>query len=181
MQMDGQVLERFQHEWPRDHPQHHQVWQFLGETYRRFCDEGLADREFSKQLATGRQAVYEQRKAELLMADFLWRDGFTLSSSNRGPDFRAEKNGEVLWVELITPEPVGVPEEFLASPREGVWSLPHREILLRWTSAIDEKVSKLLGSRDGRRRGYLADGVVQLHERPSSPHRCCCPRRGSSH
>ncbi len=41
-----------------------------------------------------------------------------------------------------------------------VGDFPHQAILLRWTSAIKEKAEKLLGSADGKVRGYLSNGVV---------------------
>lgn len=163
--MDNNVIQRFREEWKCLTPQQGQVVEFLTDTYRRFCDEGLADKEFSKQLATGAPAVYLQRVAELLLAEALWSDGFTLSSSDRGPDFLAEKQGEKVWIELITPEPKGIPEDYLTFSEGEAWALPHQEILLRWTSAIDEKTRKLLGGRDGKRKGYLADGIVKEGER----------------
>ena len=42
----------------------------------------------------------------------------------------------------------------------GVFSLPHSEILLRWTAAIKEKFEKLTGELGRPGTGYLAKGVV---------------------
>jgi type I restriction enzyme S subunit len=165
MMMESDVTSRFHREWGGGDSKCRRVVEFLTDTYRRYCDEKLADKEFSKQLAGGNPAVYKQRLAEMLFADALWSDGFSLSSSDRGPDFLVEKNGEKVWMELITPQPEGIPSEYLAFPSEGVWDFPHKEILLRWTSAIDEKLCKLLGARDGKKRGYLADGIVKEDER----------------
>lgn len=89
--MIAQVVRRFEAEWPPPDPQHEQVVAFLTETYKRYCDEGLADSHFGSELANGPEYVYRQRVGELLLAEALWRDGFSLGSADEGPDFRAEK------------------------------------------------------------------------------------------
>ena len=86
MKIEQGVVSRFRQDWSKDNPQHHQIVQFLTDTYHRYCAEKLADKEFSKQLSMGSPAVYQQRKGELLLADALWSDGFRLSSSDHGPD-----------------------------------------------------------------------------------------------
>jgi hypothetical protein len=162
-----QVVRRFEAEWPLPNPQHEQVIAFLTQTYKRYCDEGLADREFGKQLALGSEYVYQQRAGELLLAEDLWNDGFTLSSADEGPDFRAEKDGEAFWIELVTPEPKGLPEEYLRSrePGAGAFHYPANEMLLRWTAAIAEKARKLLGCAESGIKGYLDKGIVKPDER----------------
>lgn len=165
--MDADVIERFRREWPKDVPEHARIVEFLTETYRRYCDHGLADREFARQLASANEYVYAQRVGELLLAETLWNDGFRLSSADEGPDFRAEKNGESLWIELITPEPTGLPEEYLKSrePGSGAFHYPAQELLLRWTAAIAEKARKLLGCAKQNVKGYLERGIVKPNER----------------
>lgn len=160
--MTTQVVDRFKAEWPLRYPDHERIVAFLIDLYRRYCDEGLADREFGKQLALGNEYVYRQRVGELLLADALWSDGFSLSSADEGPDFRAEKGGESFWIELITPEPTGLPENYLQSWRRGVGAFyfPAEAILLRWTAAIAEKARKLLGDK-----GYLERRIVKPDER----------------
>lgn len=64
-----------------------------------------------------------------------------------------------IWIEVICPEPRGVPETWLKF-NEGVTDFPHEQILLRWTAAIKEKAGKLIGSADGRTTGYLQEGIV---------------------
>lgn len=161
--MIAQVVRRFEAEWPPPDPQHEQVVAFLTETYKRYCDEGLADSHFGSELANGPEYVYRQRVGELLLAEALWSDGFSLGSADEGPDFRAEKNGETFWIELITPEPTGIPENFLHG-LSGIYTFPHEQILLRWTAAIAEKVRKLLGSPE-HGKGYLEKGLVKPDER----------------
>lgn len=166
--MDSQVVARFRSEWPLAVPEHERVVGFLAETYQRYCDEGLADKEFGNQLASGDGFAYLQRIGELLLAEALWVDGFKLSSADEGPDFRVEKDGEAFWIELITPEPKGLPEEYLRSrevPGSGAFHYPAQEILLRWTAAIAEKARKLLGCAGQGIKGYLEKGIVKPDER----------------
>lgn len=159
------AVERFRAEWPMPAPHHERIIDFLTETWQRYCDEGLADPHFSHELANGSECVYRQRVGEMLLAEKLWSDGFTLTSASEGPDFRAEKNGEVFWIELITPEPTGIPEDFLKGSLNGVYTLPHEQILLRWTAAIAEKVCKLRGNAEHAVSGYLQKGIVKPDER----------------
>ena len=46
--------------------------------------------------------------------------------------------------------------DWRAAPTGVAVDFPHREILLRWTSAIKAKAEKLIGSADGKTKGYLA-------------------------
>lgn len=78
-----------------------------------------------------------------------------------GPDFLIEKDGRRIWVEVITPRPEGLPENWLDPHFTGVRTLPHEAIVLRWTAAIKEKAEKLLGNADKGIKGYLGKGVVE--------------------
>lgn len=164
--MELKVVERFRREWPMATPEHERIVGFLTKTYRRYCEEGLMDPHFDNELVTGSENVYQQRVGELLLAEALWKDGFKLSSADEGPDFFAEKNGESLWIELITPEPTGLPTEYLESrkPGSGAFHYPAQEILLRWTAAIAEKARKLLGCAERGVKGYLEKGIVKPGE-----------------
>lgn len=166
--MESKVVERFRRDWPKPIPEHERIVGFLTETYRRYRKEGLADPHFDNELATGSEYVYRQRVGELLLADALWNDGFKLSSADEGPDFFAERNGESFWIELITPEPTGLPAEYLESrelPGSGVFGYPAQELLLRWTAAIAEKARKLRGCAERGVKGYLEKGIVKPGER----------------
>jgi type I restriction enzyme S subunit len=59
----------------------------------------------------------------------------------------------------VCPEANGVATDWLIHA-EGAVSLPHEQIILRWTSAIKEKFEKLTGKPDRPEAGYLAKGVV---------------------
>jgi hypothetical protein len=48
-----------------------------------------------------------------------------------------------VWVEAVSPEPKGLPADWLDLNFQGVKDFPHEAILLRWTTAIDAKWKKL--------------------------------------
>src|SRR5262249_43760251 len=85
--------------------------------------------------------------------------GHRLTSVKKGPDFRLEHNGLTVWVEAISPEPRGIPNDWLEplKPDEfRVGDVPHTEVLLRWTAAIKEKWEKL--------NGYIAANIVRAND-----------------
>ncbi|MGS0737953.1 hypothetical protein ACVBEG_15715 [Pseudomonas sp. GG8] len=153
------VIHRFVESWSRAKTANATIAvEFLTSVYDRFRAEGLADPTFEKQLACGSPESYCQRVAELLLADMLWKDGFSLKSSNAGPDLHITKEGKSAWVELQTPQPMGIPPEYLERPgtTSVVRGVPHNAINLRWTSAIAEKTRQL--------RRYLESGIVKADE-----------------
>lgn len=158
----NQVISCFEREWKRDLQKGGQVINFLVCTYDRFRAEGLADDHFEIQLTSGDPNTYTQRVSELLLAELLWSDGFHLSSNAKGPDFKASKGGKSAWVELVTPTQSVELADLLAPVSSGTLlrSFPHEEINLRWTSVISEKSQKLLGDASGKKKGYIADGIV---------------------
>lgn len=141
-----------------------QVLSTLSELFDRFRDHRLDDPQFSQKLARGKPHEHHQRLAEMLLAKYLWDNGFTLSSAREGPDFKASKGGITVWIELVTPEPRGIsPSWIFSGDSEGVWTYPHAEIALRYTSALKEKFEKLTGIPKGQ-RGYLSKGIVGSNE-----------------
>ncbi|AVE05163.1 hypothetical protein CYL20_11630 [Pseudomonas palleroniana] len=152
------VIEQFVKSWSRAQPASATLAvEVLTALYDKFRDAGLADRIFEQQLTSGQRFTYAQRVGELLLADMLWRDGFSLESRNEGPDFLATKDGKSAWIELQTPEPAGIPKDYLAKSCTGqVQSVPHAAINLRWTAAVAEKTKKLWG--------YLESGMVKADQ-----------------
>ncbi|WP_347506537.1 hypothetical protein [Pseudomonas anguilliseptica] len=149
----SKVIDCFSSSWKRASPHHTmRAVEFLTSIYDRFRAAGLADPHFEKELASGKADTYAQRVAELLLADMLWNDGFSLESSPQGPDFYVSKGGKSAWLELHTPIPNGVPST-LFTGSGGVMGFPHEKINLRWTNAISEKARKL--------EGYLEKGIVR--------------------
>jgi len=117
---------------------------FLLDVFDRYTAEGLGDPHFVRQLLSTKAEVFRQRLSELLMADWLWRNGFTLSipAKGHGPDFLVQKGKRRAWLELCSPEPVGIDPIDLTQPKPGdspVRSEPFNERLLRWTQGLQTK------------------------------------------
>lgn len=130
-----------------------------------FVASGLADRKFEAELTSESDDKFWSCVSEALVYDRL-RDKTFAPRSNvgAGPDFLLEVTQKRIWIEVICPAPVGVPVEWLQIQINQVTSMPHEAILLRWTSAIKEKTEKLVGSPDGKVRGYLEQGVVSPND-----------------
>jgi type I restriction enzyme S subunit len=90
--------------------------------------------------------------------------GLPLTPSRNGPDFLIEVDGRKIWIEVICPQPTGIPEDWLAQPKGEVVGFPHEAILLRWTSGIKEKAEKLLGNTATPSKGYIDKGVVGAND-----------------
>lgn len=156
------VLERFKASWSKAAPEYREkALEFLVATYQRFMGERLADSQFTSRLLKGSENEYQQRLGELLFAAYLWRHGFTLASSNEGPDFKATKDGHSIWMEVHTPE---IDEAYRTIVYGEVRTVPHAERTLRWTSALKEKAEKLLGNAEKGKLGYLKNGIVGSNE-----------------
>ena len=129
-----------------------------------FVKSGLADSNFTKELCSGSEQSFWSRVSEALLAASLHSMGLDPAPSHGGgPDFLLIDNGRKIWIEVICPEPTGVPSDWLTSKSVksvSVVNFPHEQILLRWTSAIKEKAEKLIGSLDGAIKGYIEKGIV---------------------
>jgi type I restriction enzyme S subunit len=82
-----------------------------------------------------------------------------LKAGQQGPDFGLLHEGTTLWVEVIVPAPEGIPPDYLRTPKVGeviVKSMPHQEILLRWTAALKEKREKF--------QRYVESGIIAVTE-----------------
>jgi hypothetical protein len=124
-----------------------------------YIDAGLGDADANRRLASADDAIYWQQLSEVLIANELVQAGLAPSSRPSGPDFLIEHDGRRVWIEVVCPEAKGIATDWLTHT-EGAVSLPHEQIILRWTSAIKEKFEKLTGKPDRPEAGYLAKGVV---------------------
>lgn len=125
-----------------------------------FVNSGLADTNFTEELCSGAEQSFWARVSEALLAARLRDAGFNLTPSHGGgPDLLIIENERKAWIEVICPEPTGVPSDWLKSELGKVVDFPHEAILLRWTSAIKEKAEKLIGSLDGDIKGYIEKGI----------------------
>jgi type I restriction enzyme S subunit len=146
--------------YPNDGPQELYAAN-LASACQRFVDSGLADLNFSAELTSGLDSKFWSRVSEALLAERL-NDKKLLPRSTPGPrpDFLVLQDNRKVWIELICPEPVGLPDSWLNVEPGTAGNFPHQAILLRWTSAIKDKAEKLIGSGDGKTMGYFHNGVV---------------------
>ncbi|MGY3396466.1 hypothetical protein ACVWW6_009057 [Bradyrhizobium sp. USDA 3311] len=117
---------------------------------------GLANAHFVKEFTNGKQQTFSQRLWEMLLGAHLIAQGFDLHSPEHGPDFRFESGGLTIWIEAVSPEPKGLPPDWMRDPKPGEFqtgTVPHDQILLRWTAAFKEKAEKLAR--------YRKDGIVK--------------------
>jgi type I restriction enzyme S subunit len=125
-------------------------------------ESGLADGKFASELVSGKDGKFWARASEALIAERLRGKTFPPRTVvGVGPDFLVLDGNRRIWIEIICPEPAGLSAEWLSAPTGVAVSFPHEQILLRWTSAIKEKAEKLIGSVDGKIKGYLASGIVE--------------------
>jgi hypothetical protein len=121
----------------------------------RYRDLGLTNDDFIAELTSGKKPSLFQRVWEMMVARHLDARGHKLTCLGRGPDFRFEHDGITFWVEAIAPEPRGLPEHWLTDPAPGelrTGTVPHDEVLLRWTAAFKEKWQKL---QEYQRKGIV--------------------------
>lgn len=127
---------------------------------RRHIELGLANRTFQQNLCSGDEGRFWQRLSEALLAHELLAAGLDIRPSSSGPDLLLKHEDRNVWIEVMCPEPAGIPSDWLEAD-VGVHTFPHEAILLRWTAAIKEKAEKLLGTPDGKRIGYIQKRVVR--------------------
>ena len=150
--------------YPRNDPRSVAYRDELIRVCNEFVERGLADRKFVRELSSGQDSKFWACISEALLADRLHGKNLPERSTvDDGPDFLIEDGDLKIWIEVICPEPRGIPTDWL-SFGEGVTDFPHVDILLRWTSAIKEKAEKLIGNADGTINGYLQKGVVASDE-----------------
>lgn len=117
---------------------------------------GLPNAHFIKEFTSGKRECVFQRAWEMMLARHLDAQGHRLTSLDHGPDFRFDYRGLTVWVEAVSPEPKGVPGDWMEGPKPNefkVGTFPHNEILLRWTAALKAKWEKL--------SKYRKDGIVR--------------------
>jgi len=159
--MENEIIESFlQQRYPGDgRPQ--AIREEIANACNYFIKSGLADSNFTKELCSGSEKNFWSRVSEALLAARLKKIGLTpVPSHGGGPDYSVNNNGLKIWIEVICPEPTGLPLGWKEPEMGKVISFPHEQILLRWTSAIKEKAEKLLGSLDGTVKGYIEKGIV---------------------
>jgi type I restriction enzyme S subunit len=128
---------------------------YLLALWEKYLAVKLPTEHFVTQFTSGKKAVVFQRAWEMMVARHLDALGFAITTAPYGPDFRFEHGGRSFWVEAVSPEPMGVPEDYLEGPKPGEFKMgdvPHEEVRRRWIAAIKDKAVKLAG--------YRAMGIV---------------------
>lgn len=121
----------------------------------KYRKSGLADRNFEQAINGKDKFQFLQRIFEVNLYHYLIGQGFKPTSKSKGPDFRIEHKGKVIWIEATSPKPIGVPNTFLEPPKHGevrCGHLPEKEILLRITGKISDKKTIV--------DGYISEGIV---------------------
>jgi len=139
--------------YPLDNPRSVAYRQELIRVCNEFVDRGLADQKFSRELTSGQDSKFWACISEALLADRLHNKVFPdRSAVGEGPDFLVMDRDRKVWIEVICPEPHGVPAGWLALDG-GSTDFPHVAILLRWTAAIKERPRNLLVTQKARSMG----------------------------
>lgn len=111
-----------------------------------YIASGLSDAHFVNEIASGKDGCFWSRAWEMVLFRHLSSLGATIRSDDSGPDFQVSLQGIHLAIEAIVPAPTGIPRDWLSELKIGefrVYSLPHEQILLRWTAALKEKREQL--------------------------------------
>lgn len=155
--IEAHIQQRFSSE----HPHSIALRMKLTKACTELVERGLADPKFVSELVSGQDQKFWACVSEALVADRLRAKSFpTRTAQGQGPDFLVLDGTRKVWIEVVCPEPVHVPGSWLNAQPGVVIDFPQVEILLRWTSAIKAKAEKLIGSADGRVKGYLESGIV---------------------
>jgi type I restriction enzyme S subunit len=135
----------------------------LARIFRWFQAAGLCETKFQAEVSKGTYGAFAQDVSEMLVAYRLHQGGFTLARSPPagGPDFIASRDGQVVQLEVVTPEPVEKVRQYQERPRTGEFllSVPAQEFLLCWTKGIAQKAHQLLGN--GELAGWRSKGLVR--------------------
>jgi type I restriction enzyme S subunit len=127
------------------------------ELYDEYIAAGLADDGFISKITKDPKNIDMLLEGvwEMQLASSLTRAGYQPTKKPHGPDFKIEVEGRSVWIEAIAPtkgergSPDTVPEQ---SAYGVVSEWPERQLLLRYTSAIKEKMEKQLK--------YLKAGII---------------------
>lgn len=127
-------------------PQAQRLTEYVRNLWADYCQIEVEDRSHVvRQLINDDDEQFWQRLWELQLGSYLLRLGYKPFSPKIGPDFRFELEGLTVWIEATSPTPRGIPPAWLQFPSGGTgttYETPNTEMLLRWTSAFENKRSK---------------------------------------
>lgn len=155
------ILKAFEQHFPGEYAGRIAVREYLADACLSFINSGLADPKFFDELLSGELQKVWACISEALVAGKLTQHTFGHRNKiGEGPDFLVMNGEQRVWIEVVCPEPSGVPTEWLDIQFGTCAAVPHKEILLRWMSAIQAKAEKQIGSKDGKTKSYLASGIT---------------------
>lgn len=137
----------------------------FGDLLIAYQDSGLAPPNLRQEMATGDEqklwaciweAMLYRHFANL---GFEFRRDRTFASGQNGPDLGLIHKNNTIWIEAAVPKPEGLSSEWLDPSKPGefrVLTMPHEEMLLRWTSVLRDK--------NGQLKRRLANNVVKGDE-----------------
>lgn len=137
MQLQEALAKRYPHESEKA------IRESVIEACQNHIRLNLGDADAEQKLCSEAPFKFWQQLSEVLLAYQLIKAGIQLVHESTGPDFLVEQDGKRIWIEVITPEPNSIPDEWVNHVSETVVTFPHESILLRWTAAIKEKAEKL--------------------------------------
>lgn len=117
-----------------------------------FASSGLADSHFVDEVTCGVDGKFWTRVWEAMLyrhlsaLAFEFRKGSVTKSGQPRPDFCIVHEGQTIWIEAVTPTPENIPQDWLDPPKRGEFktrTMPHEQMLLRWTSVLKDKRDKL--------------------------------------
>jgi len=85
--------------------------QRLEEVCAAFINAGYGDGDATQKLCSADDSQYWQQLSEVLIATQLLKADISIAHLHQGPDFVFENNGRRIWVEVICPEPSGIPSD----------------------------------------------------------------------
>lgn len=130
-----------------------------------FVSSGMADAKFESEITSGADGKFWSCLSEALIFEQIKDKSFpSRAHIGVGPDFLITDGNRRIWIEVICPEPSGIPKDWIEIQFDKGGSVPHNEILLRWTSAFKEKEQKLSGRPNSQSLGYLAEGIVSTDD-----------------
>jgi hypothetical protein len=98
--------------------------------WQKYLELELPNAHFVSEFTSGKKPIVFQRSWEMMLARHLDALGYELSTSDEGPDLYFEHEGQTIWVEAVSPEPKGVPDDWLEHPKPDefkVGDVPHTE------------------------------------------------------
>ncbi len=118
------------------------ICDYLTPIITRFATSHAADSNYLIELASADEGQFWSRVWEALLFDRLSRAGWSVRNPGAGPDFLIERGGVTVLVEAAAPSPDGLPEDWINYQFGKGYSVPHEQMLLRWTAKLSDKAKK---------------------------------------